>query len=39
MNVRARGPTVVQECPNDFYVSFLNGLNERGVSTLIYVEE
>jgi len=38
MNVRAGRPTIVQECPNDFYVSFLNGLNERGVSALIYVE-
>ena len=38
MNVRAGRPTIVQECPDDFYVSFLNGLNERGVSALIYVE-
>jgi hypothetical protein len=30
--------TAFQECPNDFYVSVLNGLNERRISTLIYVE-
>jgi len=38
MNVWARRPTVVQECPNDFYVSLLNGLNKRRVSSRIYVE-
>ena len=38
MTVWAGRPTAVQECPNDFYVSLLNGLNERRVSALIYVE-
>ena len=38
MNAWAGRPTVVQEYPNDFYVSLLNGLNERRVPALIYVE-
>ena len=38
MNACARRRTVVQECPNDFYVSLLNALYERRVSALIYVE-
>ena len=38
MNAWAKRRTVVQECPDDFYVSLLNGLYERRVSALIYVE-